>query len=100
MNGVPSHDDVATAFARVRADAQASGDPWGQRHPLSDFLRVADQVGTVTRDCERMAAYRLHATPVPLGYYDDTIEKLETAIARLQQQRAIDHGDAPRTVRS
>lgn len=99
MSSVPSYEDVTSAFDRIRADACVAGDTWCQRHPLGDFIRVSDRIGSVARDCERLAAYRLLPEPAPAGYYDDTIEKLEAAIALLQQQRAIDHGDLPRTRR-
>lgn len=89
---IPSYDDVTAAFARIRREG---GVLWDVEHPLRDFAIAAGWVATVTRDAERMAAYRLLDQPAPLGYYDDTIDKLHLAIELLRRQRAIDHGDAP-----
>lgn len=86
---IPSYEDVIAVFGTIR---QQSG--WDYEHPLRRFVH-ASTWANITRECERIAAYRLKGSVPPLGYYDEILDHLHYAIDLLMKERQADHGDAP-----
>lgn len=89
---IPSYEDVTEAFSRIRA---AGGVLWDIEHPQRRFILAAERASGVTRDLERIAAYRLIGGVPPCGYYDHVLSELHRAIKFVLAERTADHGNAP-----